>query len=349
MNIFLTGATGFVGAELIQKLAKDPHKIFYILFRSERKKTTLLKKLDPSYHSRIHFINGDITKHDCGVSEDDLESMPQIDKFYHLAALVKFNFELADALYQINYIGTKHAIELAERLHTQHFLYVSTAYTVGEKEIAYETLHAIDAPTHNPYEATKVKAEHLVTQCATMATSIIRPAIIIGDSKTGEADSQFTLYGFMKALKVFKRKIERQNNQSIYRLFGDATHTSNFVPVDYVVDVLSVACDHAENHTIYHATNNRPPSNAFIFETIKKHLDFNQLEVAPISEINTITDEERVLNSFIDVFAPYFSKSVIFNDDNTSHMMKKAKKDTLQLSHDTLDMIIRVYFEKECI
>ncbi|OOV77662.1 SDR family oxidoreductase [Mammaliicoccus fleurettii] len=346
MNIFLTGATGFVGAELIKSLSKDAQKHFYILYRSEQKKTLLLEKLDPQFHSRIHFIHGDITNEFCGVNDQVISNLPQMDKFYHLAALVKFNFELANELYQINYIGTKHALNLAERLHTKHFIYVSTAYTVGEKNKAEETLHSLESPTHNPYEATKIRAEHIVAQRETMATSIIRPAIVIGDSKTGEADSNFTLYGFMKALKVFKRKIERQHDNKIYRLFGNASHTSNFVPVDYVVDVLTVACDYAENHKIYHATNNHPPSNEFIFQTIKKHLDFQQLEVAPLSEINTITDDERVLNSFIDVFAPYFSKSIEFNDDNTAAMMQKAGQSTLKLSEDTLDMIIRKYFNK---
>ena len=83
MNIFLTGATGFVGAELIQSLAKDEQKQFYVLYRSEQKKDQLLNKLNPSYHSRIHFINGDITETLCGVSENDIETIPQIDKFYH--------------------------------------------------------------------------------------------------------------------------------------------------------------------------------------------------------------------------------------------------------------------------
>ena len=55
------------------------------------------------------------------MSENDIETIPQIDKFYHLAALVKFNFELADDLYQINYIGTQHALDLAEQIHTKHF------------------------------------------------------------------------------------------------------------------------------------------------------------------------------------------------------------------------------------
>ncbi|MGO1759378.1 MAG: SDR family oxidoreductase, partial [Mammaliicoccus vitulinus] len=71
-----------------------------------------------------------------------------------------------------------------------------------------------------------------------------------------------------------------------------------------------------------------------------------QLEVAPLTEINTITDDERVLNSFIDVFAPYFSKSIEFNDDNTAAMMEKAGQSTLNLTDDTLDMIIGMYFKK---
>ena len=138
--------------------------------------------IEYSFHSLILLLN--------------VITIISIDKFYHLAALVKFNFELADELFQINYTGTQHAIELAKKLNSKHFLYVSTAYTIGEKELAYEELHPVDTPTNNPYEASKVQAEHLVAQEKDMATSIIRPAIIIGDSVTGEADSKFTLYGF---------------------------------------------------------------------------------------------------------------------------------------------------------
>src|SRR5699024_12059551 len=98
-----------------------------------------------------------------------------------------------------------------------------------------------------------------VQTCALPISSIIRPAIIIGDSVTGEADSKFTLYGFMKALKVFKRRITNKNIETVYRLFGDSTHTSNFVPVDYDVDVLTVACDYAENQKINNETNNYTP------------------------------------------------------------------------------------------
>ena len=42
-----------------------------------------------------------------------------------------------------------------------------------------------------------------------MDVSILRPSIIVGDSKTGEADSQFTLYGFMRAVDLFKRRVTR--------------------------------------------------------------------------------------------------------------------------------------------
>lgn len=345
MNIFLTGATGFVGAKLVQNLIQADMTL-YLLYRDEHKKNKLLEKLK-GFEEKIHFVYGDITSDNCGITPDVLATLPQMDYFYHIAALVKFDEDLREQLFNINLEGTRHALSLAGLLNTKHFLYVSTAYTVGVHEYAKEALHPLDTPVNNPYEESKLQAEHLVMDTAhssNMKASILRPAIIIGDSVTGEADSKFTLYGFMKALKVFKRKMLRSENDTVYRLFADDNCTSNLVPVDYVVRVLTHAVQHAEDQKIYHITNNHPPRNLDILSMIKHHLDFNQIDVAPIKDKTTMTDEEAVLNGYIDVFAPYFKKSIVFEENNTVHLLSHVNESTLQLSHDQLDHIIEVYF-----
>ncbi|WP_414044448.1 SDR family oxidoreductase [Macrococcus sp. EM39E] len=343
LNIFLTGATGFVGAQLINNLLENKSNELYILYRDEYRKSKLITE---DNQDKLHFIKGDITLPDFGVDAETLAQLPTMDYFYHLAALVKFDEELREDLFKINYEGTKHALDFAEKINSNHFLYVSTAYTVGVNEDAKEVLHDINVKTNNPYEESKVKAEYLVA-ASTMKTSILRPAIIIGDSVTGEADSKFTMYGFMKALKVFKRKMDRnpESENITYRLFIDNNCTSNLVPVDYVVRVLTRAIPHAEDKKIYHITNNEPPENLDILAIIKKYLNFKQLTVAPTSAQSSMNDQEAILNGYIDVFEPYFKKSVVFDETNTKAMLSKTGEDTLKLTPHQLDHIIQVFFK----
>lgn len=343
LNIFLTGATGFVGAQLINNLLKTKEHELYVLYRDEHRKNKLISE---DNKDRLHFIKGDITLKNFGVDDNTISRLPAIDYFYHLAALVKFDEDLRDDLFRINYEGTQHALAFAEKINTKHFLYVSTAYTVGVHEDAKEVLHDINVKTNNPYEESKVKAEHLVA-ASNMKTSILRPAIIIGDSVTGEADSKFTMYGFMKALKVFKRKMDRNpdSDKHTYRLFVDNNCTSNLVPVDYVVRVLTRAIPNAEDKTIYHITNNEPPENLAVLEIIKKYLNFDQLTVAPTNEKETMNDQEAILNGYIDVFEPYFKKSITFDETNTRAMLAKTGEDTLTLTPSQLDHIIAVFFK----
>lgn len=343
LKIFLTGATGFVGAQLINNLLNNKDYELYVLYRDEHRKNKLITE---DNKDRLHFIKGDITAEDFGVDNNTISRLPAMDYFYHLAALVKFDEDLREDLFRINYEGTKHALAFAEKINTNHFLYVSTAYTVGINEDAKEILHDIDAETNNPYEESKVKAEYLVA-ASHMKTSILRPAIIIGDSVTGEADSKFTMYGFMKALKVFKRKMDRnpESAKHTYRLFVDDNCTSNLVPVDYVVRVLTRAIPNAEDKKIYHITNNQPPENLAVLDIIKKYLNFDQLTVAPTSDQHTMNDQEAILNGYIDVFEPYFKKSITFDETNTKSMLDKTGENTLTLTTAQLDHIIEVFFK----
>ncbi|WP_253719429.1 SDR family oxidoreductase, partial [Staphylococcus aureus] len=104
-----------------------------------------------------------------------------------------------------------------------------------------------------------------------MDVSIFRPSIIVGDSETGEADSEFTLYGFMRALDVFKRRIARSSDKAdvIYRVVGSKNATSNFVPVNYVADILALAASKAEAGKIYNITNPSPATNYDLLSLIK--------------------------------------------------------------------------------
>jgi nucleoside-diphosphate-sugar epimerase len=343
LNLFLTGATGFLGGKLIKNLLQDKQNEVFILVRNVEKAENLRDSFPPSDQRRIHIFQGDITSANAGLSPEDIEWLTnKIDAVYHLAALVKFDLDLRDELFAANYDGTKHILDLASRLQVKRFYYVSTAYTVGTLTHGVEELYPEDGTFNNPYEESKVKSEHLVFSYRDqMDVSIFRPAIIVGDSKTGEADSQFTLYGFMRALAVFKRKTARRSDGNrTYRLVAAKNGTSNLVPVDYVADILSLAPQKAEVDKIYHITNPNPPTNIELLQMLKEALNFHSLSVVERAD-EQLDKEELRLNSLVDVFKVYLAGNLSFDDRNTLELIRGTCVSHLAMTEEMIEMIIR--------
>lgn len=349
MTIFLTGATGFLGGKLLTNLLQTTEDDLYILVRNFEKATALIKTLPNDATKRIHLLPGDVTKANCGLSEDEVNNLTgHVQTFYHLAALVKFDEELRDELFSINYDGTKNTLELAKALGVSKYFYISTAYTVGKHEKGIEQLYPLDVAGHNPYEESKIKAEHLVSSASSeMAISIFRPSIIVGDDETGEADSEFTLYGFMRALDVFKRRMMRTSTdpEKIYHVVGNKAATSNLVPVNYVADILTLAESRAKPNTIYNITNPKPATNHDILTYIKEALDFDKLAIIEDADFDKLSADEIKLNEMVHVFNAYLSRSFDFEDHNTKALIANSPIEHLDMPSETLKFIIHAYFD----
>ncbi|MHA6260262.1 SDR family oxidoreductase [Sporosarcina sp. CAU 1771] len=347
MTIFLTGSTGFLGGKLLKNLLDTTDHTLFVLVRDIEKGERLVSELPNG--DRIRLLQGDITKPLCGLDANEIEELTaQVDLFYHLAALVKFDEELREELFSINFEGTRHALELAKLLQAKKFFYISTAYTVGKRDSGVEELYPMDSNIHNPYEESKVDSEHLAFSYSdVMDVSIFRPSIIVGDSETGEADSEFTLYGFMRALDVFKRRILRSSDNPgrIYRLVGGKATTSNLVPVNYVADILALAATKAEPGLIYNIINPEPPTNNQLLDLIKNALSFDQLEIIESAEPGLLTTEEERLNDMISVLYAYLSRSFEFDDSNTQILIQDSSIQHLKMTEETMQMIINAYFD----
>ncbi|QUE85311.1 SDR family oxidoreductase [Exiguobacterium alkaliphilum] len=342
MNIFMTGATGFLGGRLAKELIARGHHL-YVLARSPEKVTHVFTSKE---REAIEVLAGDLTAPLLGADETFIErNHGKVDLVLHMAALVKFDEELRDELFETNLTGTKQVLGLTKALGCRRFFHVSTAYTLGAKEIGHETLYT-DQTFHNPYEESKAHAEQAVWAMRhELEVSIFRPAIIVGDSKTGEADSKFTMYGYMRALEVFKRRLERRGAPAgPIRLVGSESGTSNLVPVDYVADVLLAAIEHARPNTIYNVTNDTPPRNADMLEFMKEALAFPHLKIteAPTSSLSTV---EETFNEMVKVFNPYLDRDIRFTDANTKQLLAAAGFQPLDLNVRSLKRIVDAYYD----
>lgn len=202
--IFLTGATGFLGAYLVNELLRQTQANLYCLVRAadaEQGMQRLHRNLhtyhlwSDSFQSRIVPVIGDLAEAQLGLSDAAFQHLSHhIDVIYHNGALVNFIYPYS-ALKAANVLGTQEVLRLATltRLKPVHFVstlavFASDAYidTCVQESDPLESYQGLQGG----YLQTKWVAEQLIIQARDrgIPICIYRPGAITGDSQTGIAN-----------------------------------------------------------------------------------------------------------------------------------------------------------------
>jgi NAD(P)-dependent dehydrogenase (short-subunit alcohol dehydrogenase family) len=263
MSYFVTGATGFIGRHLVQELVDHREGDIFVLVRSGslRRIENLAKRWGSG---RVHPVVGDLSQDALGVDADWVaEHAGRIDHFFHLAAI--YDMTANDATNErLNVGGTRHALELAERLRVGCFHQTSSVAAAGEY-IGHFDETMFDEGQHlpSPYHRTKYESEKIVRTEATVPWRVYRPAIVVGDSQTGVMDKVDGPYYFFPVLKRL-----RDSLPAWLPLVGIDLGDTNVVPVDYVAK----AMDHLahlpdRDGEAFHLVNPEPQSTVEMINT----------------------------------------------------------------------------------
>lgn len=245
-TIFITGATGLVGTEVVAHLLATTNHQIYVLVRStsEEEATHRLRSiwyecpsLTAAIGHRVKPVVGDITQ--------TIEHVPQdVTHVIHSAAETGVQ-KSREELFRINVEGTKNMIKMAQSLpHLQRFTYISTAYVAGTRSgLILEEPPQNSFFTH--YEHSKAEAEQLVRRSG-LPFIVCRPGMIIGNSQTGRTSIFNTIYYVLKLILQGKMCIMPISRH----------RTVNIVPVDYVARMVASLTlnSKAEGHT-FHLTS----------------------------------------------------------------------------------------------
>jgi len=216
-------------------------------------------------------VEGDITKPDLSLGKNLDMLKEEVNTVYHLAAiyLLEVGKDIAE---KVNVEGTKNVTDFTKNIkNLQDYNYVSTCYVSGKRrgKICEDELD-MGQGFNNFYESTKFKAELYVKKnMKEIPTRILRPAIIVGDSKTGETISFNGLYF---AFDAVKRNF--LGWPALLALPGSGKTTANFVPVDYVIDVIdSLAKNPGSIDKTYQIADGNPLTVDEIIDECCKHFD----------------------------------------------------------------------------
>jgi NAD(P)-dependent dehydrogenase (short-subunit alcohol dehydrogenase family) len=233
MTYFVTGATGFIGRNLVERLLERDGDV-YVLVRegSLDRLEGLIERWEAA--DRVHPVIGDLTAPRLGASAEQVAELDgKVDHFFHLAAVYDMTAgEEANRIANVD--GTRHAVELANSIHAGLFHHVSSIAAAGQyKGLFREDMFDEGQKLDHPYHRTKFESEKIARTYTKVPWRVYRPAVVVGDSRTGEMDKIDGPYYFFTAIKMARHYLP-----GWFPLVGPELGYTNIVPVDFVADAL---------------------------------------------------------------------------------------------------------------
>lgn len=268
MTTLVTGfPTSFLATRVVERLLRDAREVCCVVQSKSLEHAASRKRAlgDPK---RLHFVEGDSAALDLGLSGAEFNAVARdVREIHHCAAISYLGAPrgLAEAT---NIGSAREIVELAEAARSlRRLVFWSTALVSGARSGTVLEDELCDGPFLNPIDETRMRAERIVREVADhVPTTILRPAIMVGDSKTGEVDRLEGPYLLVLLMLNAPQEIALP-------IPGRGDVPLNIVPIDYVVDAgFAILADPSSVGRGYHITDPKPLTAREVFERIAREV-----------------------------------------------------------------------------
>jgi len=278
MNIFITGATGYIGANLALRLAEAGERV-HILCRSKSRASLL-------NHNNIRIFEGNI------LDKKSIENAMQASGYvYHLAAYGRVWAKNPQTYFDVNVQGTKNVLDAAIKLGVKRVVFTSTVGVLGPSEqtpINEESIRKV--AFFNEYESSKFIAEEKAYHYSRNGLDIVivNPSRVYGPGLLSESNS---------VTKLIKLYIEGK----WHLIPGDGKNIGNYVFIDDIVNGHRLAMSKGRAGEKYILGGTNVSYNEFFDTIIKVSQKKHKLYKMPVSGMLAFA-------RFQDMLAHYFNR-----------------------------------------
>ena len=267
MSYFVTGATGFIGRNLVEQLLEREGTIYVLVREGSRGRLEELKNRWGAPEGRIVPVIGDLSQEKLGCGDQIEELRGKIDHFFHLAAIYDMTAD-AESQRVANVEGTREAVKLAEELDAKRFHMVSSIAAAGlyKGTFTEDMFEEAEKVENHPYFQTKHESEAVVREESKVPWRVYRPGIVVGHSETGEMDKIDGPYYFFKLLQRARNALPQW-----FPGVGIEGRKINIVPVDYVARAMDhIAHIDGFDGQAFHLTDPKPLSAGQVINVFAK-------------------------------------------------------------------------------
>jgi nucleoside-diphosphate-sugar epimerase len=375
MNILITGAPGFVGRFIATHYLEAGHQIFAIA-RSAHGVTAeqrvvraiefVLGRELPSL-ANLHILEGDITQNNCGLSRAnrDLLKEMEIDVIWHIASSSAFSEDKRTETFMTNVQGTSNVLSLCSFIKPKQLIFTSTTWACGKMNGTFGEDELPKAPEfNNAYEESKYICERMIADWsqdhAETIVQIMRPCIIVGDSRTGKTCC-FTGYyyymrvwvlllSFLERMKSVMPKRDTENKIPLpIKVPGVSTAPLNIIPIDIAIDQMTKLADRAIPGT-YNIAPEMPQTYGFWLEHGTRHIGFAGVTAADGKDGRVNDFMRLVLNRIVSGmsdYIPYISNPLDFSNSNTRMVLGADYVPCPEIDQSMIEMLLDYAIQKK--
>ena len=335
-NVLLIGSTGYLGAHIIDSFMKNEDGIIYCLVRPkngkspvERLRNTLNfyygEKYQNDINNRICVLNGDLTKTNLGLSDDDYEILRNnIDVIINSGAIVK-HYGLRQQFEDINVLGTQNIVDICKN-ENKRLIHISTMSVSGfgekennceidhiEKNVFHENNLYIGQNIKGIYTSTKYRAEIIVLEA--IADGLDAQILRIGNITNRFSDGMF-----QKNIEnnAFANRIKSYIEMGVFPEYT-LEHEIELTPVDLCSDAIVKILEYTSSCNVFHLYNPNLLSIKLLCDTLYNNY---KIKMIPLSNkqlsymITGILEDEQ---------NKHIISGIIYDLDNNKNLIYTSK------------------------
>jgi len=353
-NMFITGATGLVGSTILEALVTQSElKIFYLLVRDKEKAKSKLNNILNKANNlgkEVCLFEGNITKENFGLSQEEITLLKEVEEVYHLAAIISLSKNNKDNIFKTNFDGTRNLLNIfKETKKLKNLFYFSTAYVCGrQNETIKEEWLSKPIEFRNPYEESKWLAEDLIQQYLKdykIPITVLRPSIIGSEdkSKFDELKNQ-TIY--LHGAIIRKATLLQEEDKDI-RLVGKPNTFINLITLEDIIKILLKIRSLQNKQIIYNLTNSKNCLAISFLEGLQKTINFRSKYIFTENlEENKLSETEKYIYQRTKHFFTYnLDSGLNWDSTNTDKLRKELKlnqKDEIWLNNHAKNFFLTI-------